>query len=74
MSQLLDHITAEIRAELARQRKPARALAEPLGISETQVSKRLSGEVAFNVPELEIVAEVLAVPVVQFFPVPERAS
>lgn len=71
---LLDHVTAEIRAELGRQRRRQGVLAAPLGISEQQVSKRLSGEVAFNVPELEIVADVLGVPVLRFFPTPERVG
>jgi transcriptional regulator with XRE-family HTH domain len=65
---LQHRVAAEVRAELARQRKPQRVLADRLGISTTQVSKRLSGEIPFDVAELDKVADELGVSVVQLLP------
>lgn len=73
-SPLLDHVTAEIRAELARQRMPQRRVAEELGISEAQASERFLGRVPLDVPELERIARLLGVPVSQFFPPAARAA
>lgn len=55
-------VGATVRAELARRKRNQRELAEALGISQTQVSRRLAGEIAFNVDELAIVAAFLGVP------------
>jgi len=51
-----------------------RQLAEKLGLPQPSVSKRLSGLIAFDVAELERVAEVLGVPVAQFMSTPGRAA
>lgn len=56
-------VGATVRAELARRRITQRQLATVLGIAQTQVSRRLAGEVAFNVDELAVVAEFLGLPV-----------
>jgi transcriptional regulator with XRE-family HTH domain len=37
-------------------------IAERLGISQSQVSRRLSGEIAFRLPELALIAHELNVP------------
>jgi cyanate lyase len=72
MSQTLQaHAAAEVRAELARQRKTQSALAEALGRSEAYVTRRLTGEVAFNLEEIESVAGFLGVPTSRFL---ERAA
>lgn len=73
-SPLLDHVTAEIKAELGRQRMPQRRIAEVLGISEAQVSERFLGRVPFDVPELEIIGRLLGKPVGHFLPESERAA
>lgn len=56
----------EVRAELARQRKSASALAKDLGVSDMYMSRRLNGRVPFDLAEIERVAAALAVPVQQF--------
>lgn len=67
-SVLLSHVAAEVRAEMARQRKTQRDLAAALELSQAQVSDRLREKVAFDVRELEKVANWLGVPVSQFMP------
>lgn len=56
-------IGANVRAEMARRGVSQTALADQLGITQTGVSTRLRGKVAFNVDELAAVAAVLEVPV-----------
>jgi transcriptional regulator with XRE-family HTH domain len=60
-----DSVSAEIRAELGRQRKPQAFLAEVLDLSQVQVSARLRGEVEWRVSEVGAVAQALGVPVSQ---------
>lgn len=67
---IADHVASEVRAELARQRRPQRDLADLLGISIQQVSERLRGDVDWRVTELVLVAELLGVPIAQFLPAP----
>jgi len=62
---LQDRVAGEVRAELARQRMTQAAFAELLGRSDPYVTRRLSGEVAFNLTEVDRIAEVLQVPVQQ---------
>jgi transcriptional regulator with XRE-family HTH domain len=70
MSTSLPQVVAtEIRAEMARQRITQMALAARLGRSQPYVCRRLTGEVAFDLAELELVAEALGVPLSQFMPV-----
>lgn len=59
---------AEVKAEMARQDVKQRVVAGWLGISQTQVSARLRGRIAFNTDELGLIAQHLDVPVTQFFP------
>lgn len=58
-------LSAEIRAELARQRKHQSFLSEALGISQAQVSARLRGDVGWRVGEVATVAHALGVPLSQ---------
>lgn len=68
-----ERIAAEVRAELARQDKPAgRFVAELLGIDEGSASLRLKGRRAFRSDELAQIAAALRVPVGQFYG--ERAA
>lgn len=60
-----DRVAAEVRAELGRQHKTQRELAEALGVSQVFVSRRLRGEVAFSLEELERIAEALDVPIIR---------
>ncbi len=68
MTDGLQHtVAAEIRAEMARQRKTQQDLAGQLGISAQQVGQRLGGKIAFDVRELGVIADYLDVPAVRFF-------
>lgn len=55
-----------VRAELARRNISQARVAEELGISQPQVSKRLAGEIAFDVVELERLARLLDMPAAAF--------
>lgn len=61
------HVAREVRAEMGRQRMTHQQLAEALGLSQPQTTKRLNGVIEFRPSELEAAAELLGVPVVQFF-------
>lgn len=54
---------ANVKAEMARAGIGQVQLAARLGLSQTAVSSRLRGVVAFNVDELAAVARVLEVPI-----------
>jgi len=56
-------VAAEVRAALARKRISQRQLANLLGLTQPVVWRRLRGDVAFSVDELQAVAEALEVPV-----------
>lgn len=71
---LSEHVAREVRAEMARQRVTHRQVADRLGLSQVQVSKRLRGQIEFRPSELDAVADFLGVPVTQFLPTPERAA
>ena len=53
---LNDLVSAELRGLLARTGLAQSALAARLHIAQPQVSKRLRGQIAWSVPELELVA------------------
>ena len=67
-------VAAEVRAEMARQQMPQAKLAALLGVAQQTVSRRLVGEVPFDVSELARIAEVLGVPMTQFLGSVERAA
>jgi len=73
MKQNAQYIAGEIRAELARQGKAQRDLAEHFDVSLMWVSARLAGKVEFKVSQLMQVAAYLGVPVTQFLPRTEPA-
>jgi transcriptional regulator with XRE-family HTH domain len=54
-------VAAEIRAELARQRRTQSALADRLGVSHAWVSRRLSGEVPLTIADVAQIAAGLGV-------------
>lgn len=60
-------IAANVRAEVARAGRSQSEIATALGLSQTGVSRRLSGRVAFDGPELAALAALLDVPVAAFF-------
>jgi transcriptional regulator with XRE-family HTH domain len=59
-------IAAEIRAEIARQKKTQRDVAAMLGMTLPSIQFRLSGERSFRAEEIAALAEKLGVPVDQF--------
>jgi transcriptional regulator with XRE-family HTH domain len=61
-------IAAEVRAELARQNKSQRDVAEVLGLGQPGVSLRLQGKRSFRAEELTSLAEWLGVPLSRFEP------
>lgn len=63
MSTPSEVIGGNVRAEMARKKIPQAAVGKRLGLSQTAVSKRLSGHIKFNVDELHEVAHLLGVPV-----------
>lgn len=67
-SSLNDHVAAEIRAELGRQHRSAASLAAELDWKVTYLSRRLTGEVSLDMPDLELIADALGVPVTHFMP------
>ena len=60
-------MAAEIRAELARRRLSARAAAARLGWTQAYLSRRLNGDVPFDVEDIEALADLLGVPPQRFF-------
>lgn len=56
-------VAANVRAEMARHRVSGRELAQRVGRSQTWLSRRLVGEIAFALDELEAVSIALDVPV-----------
>lgn len=67
-------IAAEVRAEISRQKKAQRELAEILGISQQQVSERVRGDVEWRISELVQVARWLDVPIASFVPAATSAG
>lgn len=62
---LRESVAEEIRALMARRRVSRQAMATALGVSHTTVWRRLSGETALDLDELESIAGVLGVTVVE---------
>lgn len=60
-------IAAEARAVLARERTKQSDVAEALGLSRSQLSRRLSGQISFSAEEIAHLAQFAGVPVGQFF-------
>lgn len=65
-----ESVAAEVRAHLARARKSGRAAALELGWTQPYMSRRLNGDIAFDVDDLAALAELLGVPVIAFFQSP----
>lgn len=71
---LADTVAAEVRAQLARRQLPGSALAAAVGKSEMYVSRRLRGDIPFDLIDLEQVAQFLGVAVADLLPATERAA
>lgn len=64
-SSLSGRVAEEIRVALTRRRMSAAALARQLGVSQTYVWRRLEGQTAFDLDDLEKIAAILEVPIVE---------
>jgi hypothetical protein len=62
-----ESVAGEVRAQLARRRRSARSVALELGWTQPYMSRRINGDVAFDVDDLAALAELLDVPVISFF-------
>lgn len=67
-------IAAEVRAELARQRKTQREVGAILGLPQNSVYMRLSGKTSFRAEELAALADGLGVSVELFLRTSARAA
>lgn len=56
-----EHVSAEIRAEMARQRLSQKEMARRLGWSRAALSRRLTGGTGWSINEADKVAELLGV-------------
>jgi transcriptional regulator with XRE-family HTH domain len=61
MSSLRESVAEEVRVLLARRRMTASALARQIDRSQSYMSRRLTGETAFDVDDLEAIAAVFGV-------------
>jgi transcriptional regulator with XRE-family HTH domain len=61
-----ERVAGEVRAVLARQGKTHRYVGDVLGLSPPSVSRRMRGEIPFDVAELHTLAAALGVPVSTF--------
>jgi transcriptional regulator with XRE-family HTH domain len=71
---LREHVAEEIRVLLARKRISAAELARRTGIKQSTMSRRMTGETAFDMDDLEVIAEVLGVEVGELMPRSIRAD
>lgn len=62
-------IADEVRAAMARQHLSGVKAAKALGWTQNYISRRLSGVVPFDVVDLQAIADLLEVPVTNFFQV-----
>lgn len=73
-STLADSVAAEVRAQLARRQITGASLANAIGKSEMYVSRRLRGDIAFDLVDVEQVARFLGIAIVDLLPAAERAA
>src|SRR6266516_3383849 len=61
-------VAEEVRVALARKRMSAAKLGRALGVSQTYVWRRLNGETAFDLDDLERIAAILGVEIASLLP------
>ncbi|MGH2866781.1 MAG: helix-turn-helix domain-containing protein [Solirubrobacteraceae bacterium] len=71
---LAARVASEVRANLARRRISASRAAKELGWSQPYLSRRLNGRAPFDVIDLERLAELLDIEVIDFFAFPMLSS
>jgi transcriptional regulator with XRE-family HTH domain len=65
---LREHVAEEIRVLLARRKMSATQLANITGIKQSSLSRRMTGETAFDMDDLELIADALGVAVTDLMP------
>jgi transcriptional regulator with XRE-family HTH domain len=65
---LREHVAEEIRVLLARRKMSANQLAQLTGIKQSSLSRRMTGETAFDMDDLELIADALGVAVTDLMP------
>lgn len=60
---LREAVAAEVRAEIARHSSSGVALARALNMSQSALARRLSGDMPFNIDELDAIARHFDVPI-----------
>ena len=65
-------IAEELRAVLARRRLSASELARRMGVSQPYISRRLTGDTALDIDDLEQIAGILGMEIADLFPMPGR--
>lgn len=73
-SDYAQRVGAEVRAELARQRMSQVTLAARMNVSQAYVGRRIAGEPAFNIGELDLIARILEVPITHLLPQQQAAQ
>ncbi|MFC7275274.1 helix-turn-helix domain-containing protein [Paractinoplanes rhizophilus] len=71
---LREHVAEELRVVLARRKMSGAELARRTGIKQSTMSRRMTGETAFDMDDLEAIASVLDIHVGDLFPHRERGS
>jgi transcriptional regulator with XRE-family HTH domain len=65
---LREHAAEELRVILARRRMSAAELARRTGIKQSTMARRMTGETAFDLDDLELIAEALGIEIADLFP------
>lgn len=71
---LREHVAEELRVLLARKRISATELARRTGIKQSTLSRRMTGETAFDMDDLETIADALGVDVHDLLPSRQSAT
>jgi DNA-binding phage protein len=67
MQTTTERIGAELRAEIARQRRSATDVAERAGMVTSTLTRKLDGQYPFNTSELEAVTSALGITMTELF-------
>jgi cytochrome c556 len=65
-STLAGRVAGEVRAEMARQQRYGTWMAKQMGMTQSAWSRRVTGDLPFDVEQLDRVAAILDVPITQF--------
>lgn len=71
---LREHVAEEIRVLLARRKMSGAELARRTGITQSTMSRRMTGETPFDMDDLEAIAEVLQIDVTDLIPREGRSN